>query len=84
MGRKPRRITVGEITRVVAALDPAEPLTESESASDLGRKVVRPLWAELQQRMMEELDKRTIEDLCLSANSAGVESEARQRLDFTI
>lgn len=84
LARERRRITVGEITRVVAALDPAEPLTESESASELGRKVVRPLWAELQQRMMEELDKRTIEDLCLSANSAGVESEARQRLDFTI
>lgn len=84
LARERRRITIGEITRVVAALDPAEPLTESESASELGRKVVRPLWAEVQQRMMEELDKKTIEDLCLNAHSAGVESEARQRLDFTI
>ena len=31
-------ITVGEITRVVAALDPAEPLTEEESASELGKQ----------------------------------------------
>jgi Rrf2 family protein len=84
LARERRRITVGEITKVVAALDPAEPLTESESASELGRQVVRPLWAEVQQRMMEELEKTTIEDLCLKAHSAGVESEARQRLDFTI
>ncbi len=84
LARERRRITVGEITKVVAALDPAEPLTESESASELGRQVVRPLWAEVQQRMMEELEKTTIEDLCLKAHTAGVESEARQRLDFTI
>jgi len=84
LARERRRITVGEITRVVAALDPGEPLTETESASELGRRVVRPLWAEVQERMMEELDKTTIEDLCLKAHAAGVESEARQRLDFTI
>ena len=84
LARERRRITVGEITRVVAALDPGEPLTETESASELGRLVVRPLWAEVQERMMEELEKTTIEDLCLKAHSAGVESEARQRLDFTI
>lgn len=84
LARERRRITVGEITKVVAALDPAEPLTESESASELGRQVVRPLWAEVQKRMMEELEKTTIEDLCLKAHTAGVESEARQRLDFTI
>ncbi len=84
LARERRRITVGEITRVVTALDPAEPVTEPESASELGRAVVRPLWADVQQRMMEELDKTTIEDLCLKAHAAGVESEARQRLDFTI
>ncbi len=84
LARERRRITVGEITRVVAALDPGEPLTETESASELGRLVVRPLWTEVQERMMEELEKTTIEDLCLKAHGAGVESEARQRLDFTI
>jgi Rrf2 family protein len=84
LARERRRITVGEITRVVTALDPAEPLTETESASELGRLVVRPLWAEVQERMMQELETTTIEDLCLKAHAAGVESEARQRLDFTI
>ena len=84
LARERRRITVGEITRVVAALDPGEPLTEEESASELGRQVVRPLWLEVQKRMMEELDRTTIEDLCLKAHSAGVDSEARERLDFTI
>ena len=84
LARERRRITVGEITRVVTALDPAEPLTATESASDLGRVVVRPLWADVQERMMAELDKTTIEDLCLKANAGGVESDARQRLDFTI
>ena len=32
--------------------------------------------------MMEQLDKISIEDLCLKAHGAGVDSEARQRLDF--
>ena len=63
LARERRRITVGEITRVVAALDPGEPLTETESASELGRLVVRPLWTEVQERMMEELEKTTIEDV---------------------
>ncbi|MFN4281806.1 MAG: RrF2 family transcriptional regulator [Alphaproteobacteria bacterium] len=84
LARERRRITVGEITRVVAALDPAEPLTEEESASELGKQVVRPMWADIQTQMMEQLDKISIEDLCLKAHDAGVDSEARQRLDFTI
>jgi len=33
---------------------------------------------------MERLDTVTIEELCLKAKEAGIDSEAAQRLDFVI
>ena len=83
LARERRRITVGDIIRVVHAGEPAEP-TANEPASELGRKVVRPLWVELQADIMARLDGVTIDDLCSRAGSAGIASEGRQHLDFSI
>ena len=81
LARERRRITVGEITRVVAM---SETEDASEPPSDLGRRVVWPMWTGFEQEMMERLDTVTIEDLCLRANDAGITSEAAERLDFII
>lgn len=81
LARERRRITVGEITRVVAL---SETEDASEPPSDLGRRVVWPMWTGFEQEMMERLDTVTIEDLCLRANDAGITSEAAERLDFII
>lgn len=84
LARERRRITLGEIVRVVQALDGgADPLEEGTGA-ELGRRVVRPLWAELQEELMKRLDTVTIEDLCVRAHQAGVAGAYAARLDFSI
>lgn len=81
LARERRRITVGEITRVVAMAD-SEDATEPES--ELGGKVVWPMWQGFQEEMMARLDEVTIEKLCLEANAKSIVSEAAERLDFII
>lgn len=84
LARERRRITVGEIVRVVRSLESGEDPIEGEGGAELGHKVVRPLWLELQQELMQRLDQTTIEDLCLRAHKAGVAGEYAARFDYTI
>ena len=84
LARERRRITLGEITRVVAYNDDSEGAGSDMSDSDLGTKVVWPIWDDLQGVLMERLDSITIEELCLKAHGKGIESESAQRLDFII
>ena len=84
LARERRRITVGEIVRVVRSLESGEDATDVEGGAELGRKVVRPLWAELQEEIMQRLDGTTVEDLCVRAHKAGVAGEFAARFDYTI
>lgn len=86
LARERRRITVGEIVRIVGAIESADEEASEASAmnSDLGRLVVEPLWNELHAAIMERLDGFTVEDLCRRAEDAGISSEGRERMDFTI
>jgi Rrf2 family transcriptional regulator, iron-sulfur cluster assembly transcription factor len=84
LARERRRITVGEIVRVVRALERGEDVSDRSSGHALGVKVVRPLWHELREEVMTRLDKVTIEDLCLRAQQAGIPGEFGATLDFTI
>ncbi|HEV7368423.1 Rrf2 family transcriptional regulator [Arenibaculum sp.] len=84
LARERRRISVGEIVRVVRSMETASDPFEEPTGSVLGHKVVRPMWMELQEECMARLDRTTIEDLCLQANRAGIESESQARIDFTI
>jgi len=59
-------------------------LIEDTPGSELGHKVVRPLWLDLRNEMMARLDKLSVDDLCSHADQAGIISEGRQNLDFTI
>jgi len=84
LARERRRITVGEIVRVVQSLDAGDDSLEGETGSELGRGVVRPLWSDLQQELMKQLDTITIEELCTRAHNAGISGEYAARLDFSI
>lgn len=84
LARERRRITVGEIVRVVQALDGGEDASASNSGHALGLQVVRPLWHELRDAAMARLDQVTIEELCLRAHRAGIAGEFGATLDFTI
>lgn len=83
LARERRRITVGEIIRVLARQEEgrAEP---PSSSSALGREVMAPLWRSIETEAMRRLDAVTIEDLCTEAERKGIESEAREHVDFVI
>ncbi|MBT4770274.1 MAG: Rrf2 family transcriptional regulator, partial [Rhodospirillaceae bacterium] len=61
LARERRRISIGEISRVVRAMETAANPIEGPAGSEIGSKVVRPLWAELQGELMERLNAITIE-----------------------
>jgi Rrf2 family iron-sulfur cluster assembly transcriptional regulator len=84
LARERRRITVGEIVKVVRSLESGEDPVEGEGGSELGHKVVRPLWLELQEEVMQRLANVTIEELCTRAHKAGVAGEYAARFDYTI
>ncbi|WP_028878279.1 RrF2 family transcriptional regulator [Terasakiella pusilla] len=84
LARERRRISVGEIVRIVRKMETAEDPLNDPAGSELGHKVVRPVWAEMQEKLMLELDEVSIDDLCTRANQAGLVSEGRENLDFTI
>ncbi len=84
LARERRRITIGEIVRIVRAMETASDPLEDTTGSMLGNHVVRPLWQEIQDECMSRLNHLTIEDLCLRARTAGVASESSDRIDYSI
>ena len=42
------------------------------------------MWLEMEEKLMKGLDRITIEELCMRANTVKIENEADRRLDFTI
>ncbi len=83
LARERRRITLGEIVRVLQQ-NVDEESTVPHSRSELGGRIMAPLWASLAESMMERLDSITIEDLCRRAERKGVKSEAEAHTDFAI
>lgn len=84
LARERRRITVGEIVRVVQAMEAQEDLYKDLPGSPLGLGVVRPMWEDLQEEIMQRLDSITIDDLCMRAWQDGLKSEAQEKMDFAI
>ncbi|MBL1234508.1 MAG: Rrf2 family transcriptional regulator [Rhodobiaceae bacterium] len=82
LARERRRITLAEIVRVVSAMEASE--EPSPGPSELGQKVVGPLWDEIQSEMITRLEAITIEDLCQKANAAGVGAASKPTSDFII
>ncbi len=84
LARERRRISVGDIVRVMRQLESANDPLEQDNGSELTHSVIRPMWQDVQSEMMVRLDEISVDDLCQDANKAGVASEGRQSLDFTI
>jgi Rrf2 family protein len=84
LARERRRISIGEIIRIVRQLEGAVDPANEPDGSEIGVKVLRPIWHEMQQQMMERFDNMTVEELCDRAREKGIASEARQVTDFTI
>jgi Rrf2 family protein len=84
LARERRRITVGEIVRVVRDLEGAGDPADEPNGSEIGVKVVRPIWAEMQNELMARFDALTVEELCNRARGAQIASEAAEAPDFSI
>jgi Rrf2 family protein len=84
LARERRRVSVGEIVRIVRAMEQAGDPLSSNDGSELAEQVIRPLWSDMQEEMMKRLDQVTVDNLCNQANHKGIVSEGRQNLDFAI
>ena len=84
LARERRRISVGDIARVMRSVETIDNSGAPLPGSELGQKVVLPLWDSLQEKIMRHLDDTNIDDLCDEARAEGIESEGRKTLDFTI
>ena len=84
LARERRRISVGEIVRVVRNIETADDPATSQQGSEIGLKIVRPLLQDIQQDVMDRLDGLTVEDLCDRARAANVPSEGPAMPDFSI
>jgi Rrf2 family protein len=85
LAREKRRISVGEIIRVVRGLESVDDPAAEPDGSQIGIEVVRPLWLDMQEEMMARFDAITVEDLCQRARERQIPSEAVQDVaDFSI
>ena len=84
LARERRRISLGEIVRAVRQFEGSPDPVQTASGSRVALEIVRPVWRELQQEMLTKLDDVTLEDLCQKAQAAGIQTDALQRLDFSI
>jgi len=83
LARERRKITVGDVVRVVDQLD-AESDTEPVSQADLGEKVIGPIWTETRDQVLEKLDRITMEDLCQRARKLDIPHGTKSAPDFNI
>jgi len=83
LARERRRITVGDVVRIVDQFD-SEADSEPLSQAELGEKVVAPLWSETRDAILERLDKITMEDLCRRARDLDIAHGVKLKPDFNI
>ena len=83
LARERRRITAGEIVRIVAELEAADepPLNGS---SPIGETIVRPVVESIHNDLMRRLEAVTVEDLCTRAEEKGLAEPVGERADFAI
>jgi Rrf2 family protein len=84
LARERRRVSVGDVVRVVRGIEDMPQQDDLGPASELGAKVIGPFWATTEEELMARLDRITIEDLCRQAESRGVPSESEREVDFAI
>lgn len=82
LAKERRRITAGEVVRIVSLLEAnAEPPLETASA--IGERIVRPLVQRFHDQLMAGLDSVTIEDLCADVERLGLATRG-PATDFVI
>lgn len=83
LAKEQRRISVGDILRVVAGDGDAGDRAGA-SRSPLGTQVMAPFWAGLDRSLMVELDAVSVEDLRMRAEQQGLGTEKKDVQNFAI
>ena len=78
LARERRRVSVGDVVRVVRGIEDLPVQEDLASSSKLGRKVIGPFWAATEHELMSRLDRVSIDDLCRRAEEHGVASEGQR------
>jgi len=73
LGREKSLITLGEVVRVVRKLEAETEPNDPSVGSALAHEVVWPMWEQLREEMMTQLDTITIEELCQRARAKGLD-----------
>jgi Rrf2 family protein len=84
LAREKRRISLGEIIRIVNQLEAGADPASNTDGSDIGVRVVRPLWSDVQNQALARFDEITIDQLCETARQKDIPSEATVVSDFVI
>jgi Rrf2 family transcriptional regulator, iron-sulfur cluster assembly transcription factor len=84
LARERRRILVSDVAKVVFELEAGDDVVQKGASSALAEKVVRPLWRDLRDTLMGELETVTIEELCSRAKREGIENESLEVADYSI
>jgi Rrf2 family iron-sulfur cluster assembly transcriptional regulator len=86
LARERRRITLGELIRVIAAIEDEEDGADRRlgQGSELGARVLRPVWEEAQGTLMQQLDAITLDQLCGKARDLKIAGDKPDPVDFNI
>src|SRR5262249_9072705 len=79
LARERRRISLGDIVRTVRGLETSEDPISDPAGSALGHQIVRPVWFELREQMMQRLGSLALQELCGRADRAGNSGRAAGR-----
>ncbi len=82
LARERRRVTMGDVVRVVARMESDE--DDPPSTAALGEQVIGPIWRDVLDGMLTRLDAVTMEDLCRDAQARGIRRAGDTGTDFTI
>lgn len=82
LARERRRITLGDVLRVVNQMENDEDTTVS--SAELGSKIISPIWDEMQEEILKKYDAITMEDLCRDAETKGIARASEESVSFTI
>lgn len=68
-------IAIGEIVHIVRALESKGDPVATVNGSPLGEQVLKPLWRDMQDTLMGQLNTVSVDDLCQQATSLGLKSD---------
>jgi Rrf2 family transcriptional regulator, iron-sulfur cluster assembly transcription factor len=82
LARERRKVTLGDVVRVVNAMEADEDTLPS--GAELGEKIVAPIWEGISGAILARLDAITMDDLCREAEAKGIARAEPARIDFSI